>query len=49
MLMAYRSIVHESTGISPNMLMLGREATAPIHLMYEMPSEMKDTPAHQWT
>ncbi|XP_065927594.1 uncharacterized protein [Magallana gigas] len=47
-LMAYRSTVHESTNFSPNMLMLGREATTPLDLMFEMPTEMKDIPAHQW-
>lgn len=46
-LMAYRSAVHESTNFSPNMLMLGREATTPLDLMFEMPTEMKDIPAHQ--
>ena len=33
-LMAYRSSVHESTGFSPSMLMLGREIELPIDLLY---------------
>lgn len=47
-IMAYRSTVHESTAFSPNILMLGREATTSLDLMYEMPSEMKGIPAFQW-
>ncbi len=31
---AYRSCLHEATGFSPNMLMLGREINAPMDLMY---------------
>lgn len=40
--------MHETTNFSPNMLMLGREATTPLDLMYEMPSEIKEIPTHQW-
>ena len=47
-IMAYRSTVHESTTFSPSILMLGKEATTSLDLMYEMPSEMKDIPAFQW-
>mgnify|MGYP003692029265 CR=1 FL=1 len=47
-IMAYRSTVHESTAFSPNILMLGRETTTSLDLMYEMPSEMKSIPAFQW-
>ena len=32
--MAYRSTVHDSTGFTPNMLMLGRELNLPIHIVY---------------
>ena len=35
-LAAYRSAVHESTGCTPNMMMLGREAATPLDLMYEI-------------
>lgn len=47
-LMAYRSTMHDTTNFSPNMLMLGREVTTPLDLMYEMPTEIKEIPAHQW-
>ncbi len=36
---AYRSTVCESTGCSPNMVMLGREITLPIDLMFNKPEE----------
>ncbi len=38
-LCAYRASVNESTGCSPNMVMLGREITLPIDLMYPHPQE----------
>lgn len=47
-LMAYRSTVHESTNFFTNMLMLGKEATTHLDLIFEMPIEMKDIPVHQW-
>ena len=34
LLSAYRSSVNESTGCTPNLLMLGRETTLPVDLMY---------------
>ena len=34
LLCAYRATVNESTGCSPNLLMLGRESTLPVDLMY---------------
>ena len=37
LLCAYRATVNESTGCSPNLLMLGRETTMPIDLMYPSP------------
>ena len=33
-MLAYRSSEHESTGFSPNQMMLGREAEMPVDLMY---------------
>lgn len=33
-MMAYRSVEHETTGCSPNYLMLGREVSTPLDLMY---------------
>jgi hypothetical protein len=40
--LAYRSAVHESTGETPNMLMMGREVSLPIDLMVETLSEDED-------
>ena len=36
-MLAYRSSLHESTGFSPNMLMLGRELQMPIHTVVPTP------------
>lgn len=44
-IMAYRST---TINFSPNILMLGREAKTPLDIMYEIPTEMKEIPAHQW-
>ncbi|CAG2211378.1 unnamed protein product [Mytilus edulis] len=42
--------VHPSTttGQTPNSLMLGRELSTPLDIMYEMPPSVKDIPAHKW-
>ena len=32
-LMAYRSTIHESTGCSPNLLMLNRESSLPVDII----------------
>ena len=37
--MAYRSSVHESTGYTPNYMMLGRELPMPSHLLARPPQE----------
>ena len=47
-MMAYRSCEHETTGMSPNMLMLGREVQTPLDLAYQMPPSVKKIPAHEW-
>ena len=47
-MMAYRAAEHETTGLSPNMLMLGRETATPLDLIYDMPSSIKSTPSSQW-
>lgn len=47
-LMAYRSSQHESTGYTPNMLMLGREVATPVDIMYEFPNRVKPTNVHDW-
>ena len=46
--MAYRSAEHETTGFSPNYLMLGREVSTPLDIMYEMPSSIRSIPENQW-
>ena len=47
-LMASRSSLHESTGYSLNMLMLGREVRTALDLMYELPSTMKPTIVNEY-
>ena len=37
-MMAYRSAEHETIGMSPNMLMFGREVSTPLDLMFETSS-----------
>ena len=46
--MAYRSSEHETTGLSPNMLMFGREVSTPLDLMFELPNLSKPIPNNQW-
>ena len=40
-MLAYRSSEHESTGFSPNQMMLGREAELPVDLLYGPPPESR--------
>ena len=47
-MMAYRSTEHETTGLTPNMCMLGRETTCPLDIMYEMPTAIKNIPQNMW-
>ena len=47
-MMAYRSSEHETTGYTPNFLMLGREVSTPLDIMYEMPPSVKHIPQHKW-
>ena len=47
-MMAYRSTIHETTGFSPNALMLGREVCTPLDILYEVPSSIKPTPQDKW-
>ena len=47
-MMAYRSSMHETTGMTPNALMLGREVCTPLDLMFELPSSVKCTPNNTW-
>ena len=47
-MMAYRSSEHETTGVTPNLMMLGRETTIPLDLAYDMPTHAKCTPPNEW-
>ena len=47
-MMAYRSAEHETTGLTPNVLMLGREVSTPVDLMYGMSSSVKGIPSNKW-
>ena len=46
--MAYRSVEHETTGFSPNYLMLGREVSTPLDIMFEIPQSVRRIPENQW-
>ena len=49
LLMAYRSSEHESTGMTPNMLMFGREVNLPADLLYPQPPGQCQRPnTHQY-
>lgn len=47
-MMAYRATEHETTGFSPNMLILGRETSTPLDLVYDMHPGIKPVPANMW-
>ena len=47
-MMAYRSAEHETTGMTPNMMMFGRETSTPLDIVYDMPSPIKPVPNSQW-
>ena len=47
-MMTYRSTEHETTGMSPNIFMFGREVATPLDLMYEMPPMNKSIPNNLW-
>ena len=47
-MMAFRSVEHETTECTPNYLMRGREVGTQIDLVYEMPTSIKKIPANQW-
>ena len=47
-MMAYRATEHETTGMSPNMLMLGRETSTPLDIIFEMPPAIKSVPTSKW-
>jgi transposase InsO family protein len=41
-MMAYRATEQESTGCTPNMMMLGREVETPLDMMFEQPPRLDD-------
>ncbi|CAG2253884.1 unnamed protein product [Mytilus edulis] len=47
-MMAYRSAQHETTGCTPNRMMLGREVATPVDLMYDVPDYLKKIPQNRW-
>ena len=47
-MMAYRSSEHETTGMTPNLLMFGREVSTPIDIAFEMSNSIKRIPTSQW-
>ena len=47
-MMAYRSSVHDTTGMTLNMMMFGQEVATPLDLQYGMSSQIKETPSNKW-
>ena len=47
-MMAYRSSVHESTGYTPQFLVLGQELSLPLDCMYPKPQENETTDIHEF-
>ena len=47
-MMAYRSSVHESSGFTSNSLMLGREVSSTLDIMYSLPTDLKAVPQSKW-
>ncbi|KAK3100248.1 hypothetical protein FSP39_016927 [Pinctada imbricata] len=47
-MMVYRSAMQETTGCTPNRLMLVREVTTPLYITYGLPSTSKRIPSNQW-
>ncbi|CAG2204818.1 unnamed protein product [Mytilus edulis] len=43
-----QSAQHETTGCTPNRMMLGREVATPVDLMYEVPDYLKKIPQNRW-
>ena len=46
--MAYQSSVHESTGFTPHILVLGHEISLPLDLMYRPPPSTTPIDIHDW-
>lgn len=47
-MMPYRSAIQKTTGMTPNVLMLGRETKKPTVVLYEPPRIIKETPSNKW-
>lgn len=47
-MMVYCSTEHETIGMSPNLLMLGHEASTPLDIIYSMPTSIKAIPSILW-
>ncbi|CAG2228135.1 Transposon Ty3-G Gag-Pol polyprotein,Transposon Ty3-I Gag-Pol polyprotein [Mytilus edulis] len=45
---AKRKAQHETTGCTPNRMMLGREVATPVDLMYDVPDYLKKIPQNRW-
>ena len=43
-----RAAEHETTGITPNYMMLGREVTTPLDIQYCMPRSIAHIPQNSW-
>jgi hypothetical protein len=46
--MAYRAAEHETTEITPNYMMLGREVTTRLDIQYCMPRSIAHIPQNRW-
>ena len=47
-MMAYRATEQETTGMSPDLLMLGRETSIPHDILFEMSPAIKPVPTSKW-
>ena len=47
-MIAYRATENETTGMSPNMLMLEGETSTLLDIMFEMPPAIKPVPTSKW-
>ena len=47
-MMVYRATEHKTTDKSQNMLMLGRETSTPLDIMFEMPPAIKSVATSKW-